>query len=362
MILLMYGLMLCLTILSAIITFRQAGKQKWLSGFCCCNGLYQVLIIFDAMSVNITPSLYLVLLTLLFTPGPVLLALTGTGLSKKLISQRDFFALLIPGLAVMVCSELLAPSDTLLSGDWTHSARYTLFLSLFQFIALVSIFHTLSYVSFALHQLHKNKHSWRVGRSTADIPRQAFISLLILFCLMAIAQVFSAYAHPDGMAVSYGDMAAMLWCGILNTTILSYSFKRLTAHRRSTPLSHPHSTNVTSEHTQNTTEEHFVQKLRLKLEQGYINPEYSTLHMASELNLSPRQLQRKMQLHLGMSPKDYLKQFRLEKAKNLLASQNTQVATVAYSVGFSSPAYFGACFKQQFNQTPLRYQKARTIG
>ena len=49
----------------------------------------------------------------------------------------------------------------------------------------------------------------------------------------------------------------------------------------------------------------------------------------------------------------------MSKGMILLREENSTIAEVAYSLGFSSPAYFSRCFKNQFGITPQQYRKKR---
>ncbi|WDE07014.1 response regulator [Thalassomonas viridans] len=107
--------------------------------------------------------------------------------------------------------------------------------------------------------------------------------------------------------------------------------------------------------------EGFIEDIKAVVEQGYTRAEFSIEEIAEGLHMSSRQLQRKTKALLQISPSDYLKQFRLQQAKIYLR-QNMQAASVAHRVGFSSPAYFGSCFKAQYGQTPLQYQQSCNGG
>ncbi|WDE10338.1 two-component regulator propeller domain-containing protein [Thalassomonas haliotis] len=107
--------------------------------------------------------------------------------------------------------------------------------------------------------------------------------------------------------------------------------------------------------------EGFIADIKAVVEQGYTQAEFSINDMAGGLYMSSRQLQRKTKAILQISPSEYLKQFRLQQAKVYL-QQNMQAASVAHRVGFSSPAYFGSCFKAQYGQTPLQYQHSCAGG
>ncbi|UMQ43650.1 AraC family transcriptional regulator [Chryseobacterium sp. Y16C] len=58
---------------------------------------------------------------------------------------------------------------------------------------------------------------------------------------------------------------------------------------------------------------------------------------------------------LGTSPNDFILQERINKAKELLASQNS-IKETAYQTGFSDTNYFTRVFKQLVGVTPKNYQ------
>ena len=60
----------------------------------------------------------------------------------------------------------------------------------------------------------------------------------------------------------------------------------------------------------------------------------------------------------GQSPLQYINQKRIEQAQLLLVTQPTmQVQDVAYTTGFSDPAYFVRLFRTKTGHTPLQYRK-----
>lgn len=60
---------------------------------------------------------------------------------------------------------------------------------------------------------------------------------------------------------------------------------------------------------------------------------------------------------LGISPRDYLAQFRLTRAKEQLTLTEASVANIAMSCGYQDPQVFSKAFKQQFGVTPLKYRR-----
>ncbi|WP_293286415.1 helix-turn-helix transcriptional regulator [Oscillibacter sp.] len=60
---------------------------------------------------------------------------------------------------------------------------------------------------------------------------------------------------------------------------------------------------------------------------------------------------------LGVSPQEYLSQFRLTRAKEQLTLTNSSVASIAQSCGYQDPQVFSKAFKQLFGTTPVKYRK-----
>lgn len=88
----------------------------------------------------------------------------------------------------------------------------------------------------------------------------------------------------------------------------------------------------------------------------HTEPEISIVDLASEMAMNERQLQCKIKVLLGTPPNNFIKEFRLKKAQELLQS-GAQIGRIALDVGFSSQTYFGRCFKETFKCTPKQYQQ-----
>ena len=100
----------------------------------------------------------------------------------------------------------------------------------------------------------------------------------------------------------------------------------------------------------------FLQKLDQVLADRFAELELDLSQLADAMAMSPRQLQRRLKAAADISPADYLRRYRLQRAANLLAEDN-KVAWVAQAVGFAHHSHFGRCFKQQYGLTPGEYQQ-----
>lgn len=122
-----------------------------------------------------------------------------------------------------------------------------------------------------------------------------------------------------------------------------------------------HSFNNVSELTQVSEEElsldsKFLEKLEAVTAKIYMNTDLDIVTLSAEMAMSERQLQRKIKVLLGITPNNFIKEFRLKKAKALLQN-GSQIGRIALDVGFSSQTYFGRCFKEVYKCTPKQYQQ-----
>jgi AraC-like DNA-binding protein len=80
--------------------------------------------------------------------------------------------------------------------------------------------------------------------------------------------------------------------------------------------------------------------------------------IASMLNMSRSQLNRKMLAVTGCNTTTYISQLRISKAKRLLDSEpSMSIGDIAMKCGFEDMAYFSRTFKQMTKMTPSQYRK-----
>ncbi len=105
-----------------------------------------------------------------------------------------------------------------------------------------------------------------------------------------------------------------------------------------------------------TLDNKFLDKLETVTAKVYMNTDLDIVQLSAHMAMSERQLQRKIKSLLGITPNNFIKEFRLKKAKILLQN-GSQIGRIAMDVGFSSQTYFGRCFKEEFSCTPKQYQQ-----
>jgi signal transduction histidine kinase/CheY-like chemotaxis protein len=78
-------------------------------------------------------------------------------------------------------------------------------------------------------------------------------------------------------------------------------------------------------------------------------------HMSQNLAISRSNLFRKLRALTDKSPSAYIRTIRLEKAAELLKTENLRINEIAYRVGFSNVSYFNKCFKELFGSAPSEF-------
>lgn len=106
-----------------------------------------------------------------------------------------------------------------------------------------------------------------------------------------------------------------------------------------------------------------VQMLYVEQAQKYIEKNYSYAvtveDIASYVGISRSHLFRSFKLYTGKAPKEYLSEYRIEKACSLLAETGLSISAVAYSVGFDNNLYFSKVFKKYKKVSPSVYRTLR---
>ena len=93
-------------------------------------------------------------------------------------------------------------------------------------------------------------------------------------------------------------------------------------------------------------------KLNELIEANLDNQQFGVEQLASKLGYSRSHLHRKLQKVSGKSVSQYIREYRLEKARIILLEKGVNVSEAAYLVGFSSPSYFSKTFAEYFGYSP----------
>lgn len=93
----------------------------------------------------------------------------------------------------------------------------------------------------------------------------------------------------------------------------------------------------------------------------YISENYMnsiTIEELSEsVNLSKHYFMRFFKKYMGTTCIEYINDYRLNIATNLLLTTNAQITEIATSIGITNLSYFNRIFKKKYNMTPKEYRR-----
>lgn len=97
------------------------------------------------------------------------------------------------------------------------------------------------------------------------------------------------------------------------------------------------------------------------IENNYHNTNLTNEILAKECNISEVYLRNLFNKHLETTPKQYISDIRLQKAKQLLAENTIKVAAIAEKCGFAGTNHFWRFFKCKTGTTPTEYARQNSI-
>jgi len=99
----------------------------------------------------------------------------------------------------------------------------------------------------------------------------------------------------------------------------------------------------------------FLERLHSNVEEHIGELDFSIDNIAETMFMSRSSFYRKIKSITGMTPNDYLKVLRLNKAAGLLLQGDYAISEICAQTGFSSSSYFAKCFKTHFGILPKDY-------
>ena len=106
-------------------------------------------------------------------------------------------------------------------------------------------------------------------------------------------------------------------------------------------------------------ESKFIVTLKRITEQNIENANFSVDDLSREAGMSRTQIHRKLKALTGQSTTQFVREYKLGKALTLLESGGQNVSEVAFTLGFSSLAYFSTAFTQHYGYAPSQVGKNR---
>ena len=107
-----------------------------------------------------------------------------------------------------------------------------------------------------------------------------------------------------------------------------------------------------------TRDKNFLNQVITAIENNLSDSNFGVEELATEISLSPSQFYRRLKQLTGQIPNVYLRNFRLQRAAELLGSnEGLNVAEVMYQIGIESNSYFSTSFKKLHGVSPSEFIK-----
>lgn len=106
-----------------------------------------------------------------------------------------------------------------------------------------------------------------------------------------------------------------------------------------------------------TLDNEFIKNVLNYINENISEYDLSVEVLASKVFLSRSQLYRKIKTLTGISVNEFIRNVRLEKAKELIELGNDNITEISIKVGFSSPSYFTKCYREKFGFLPTHNNK-----
>ncbi len=109
-------------------------------------------------------------------------------------------------------------------------------------------------------------------------------------------------------------------------------------------------------------DERFCRKLERIVNSRMKNPNLNIDIIAAQFGIGRTNFYRKVRELMGISPNDYLRKCRMERAAELLCNSELPIADVCAQVGIPDAQYFSRVFKSYFGTPPSTYREQKSNG
>jgi TolB-like protein/AraC-like DNA-binding protein len=98
--------------------------------------------------------------------------------------------------------------------------------------------------------------------------------------------------------------------------------------------------------------EPFLDKAKRLVMENISNEQFGVSELADAMAMSRSNLLRKIKKETELSASVFIRQIRLEKARELLLTEELTISEISDEVGFGSPSYFIKCYREHFGRPP----------
>lgn len=351
----------------AILIARVPCKSSaWLAAFLFYLASYSALIVLDAQDFYISPQLYLMCLSSIFLPGPILLGYVGHISDRVKISFRDFLPAVFPMFIALFSPQLLS-DNALFSFAAKSDYQGASYTAVFNLVSIMAGIYMLSYIALCIRILLKSKNDWGSYQSKT-LPNSWYrmLRVILVILLVSALQFISSFMHVAGDKASIGDISfiglILYFLYIAAVTIKEYKQQPADEEIIVSELSEE---SLTSGSLKNEDSDELLQLSQLSKQklihyQLYLQEDLSLSSLAQQLETTTHKLSLAINNVFEQSFYEFVNDFRIKYAADMLIEESEKTITeVYYAAGFTSKSTFYSYFKKTYHCTPSQYRKAQ---
>jgi len=114
-------------------------------------------------------------------------------------------------------------------------------------------------------------------------------------------------------------------------------------------------------HEHDPVKQAFLDNLKEIILANISDENFGVKELAKAAGMNYFHLNRKLHSILNKNTSQFIRETRLERAKEILEQEDITAAEVAYKTGFGSPAYFSRCFHEYFGYPPGEAKSRKNI-
>jgi signal transduction histidine kinase/ligand-binding sensor domain-containing protein/DNA-binding response OmpR family regulator len=107
-------------------------------------------------------------------------------------------------------------------------------------------------------------------------------------------------------------------------------------------------------------DESFLKDVIKIVESKMEDPDFNIDTVAETMAFSRTNFYKKFKSLTTLTPMEFVRDMRLQRAKQYLDAGGHNISEVAYLTGFSNPKYFSTCFKEKYHVSPSDYLKSKS--
>ena len=92
------------------------------------------------------------------------------------------------------------------------------------------------------------------------------------------------------------------------------------------------------------------------MEMNYKDPQLNVEPLIAQMSISLADFESQLKRITKKSVRDYVADFRLNKAKQMLEQTNDSIADISFEMGFADAAQFNRLFQSNMGMTPSQYR------